>query len=186
LAVPVRVLSGLVTDELVGLRHRDLLLGQAEAAYAWGGAELRAMADAGQVRLAPITETHDPSRLAAIRGMVACNTALQVGLDGSVNVESVGGRVVAGPGGHSDFAEGASRAVDGRSIIALRASHGGRSCIVARPEAVTTSRTDVGYVVTEYGIADLRDADLNERARRLVGIAAPEHRPALREALQRS
>lgn len=179
LILPVRVLTGLATDELAGLQRRGLLIGQAEAAYAWGGPALQTLAAAGHLRLAPVTETHDPSRLAGIAGLVACNTALQVGLDGAVNVEAVGGRVVAGPGGHADFAEAATRAVDGRSVIVCRSTHNGRSSIVAVPDVVTTSRSDVGFVVTEHGIADLRDVDPARRAQRLVAVAAPEHRAAL-------
>jgi acetyl-CoA hydrolase len=103
-----------------------------------------------------------------------------VGLDGAVNVERVGGRVVAGPGGHPDFAAGASRSPGGLSIVALPSTAGGRSTIVAVPEVVSTPRTDVDVVVTEHGVADLRHLDDRERAARLIAVAAPEHRDELR------
>lgn len=185
ISTPVRVLTGLVTDELVRLSAGGLLRGQAEATYLWGGSALRELAASGGVRLRPVEETHDPRRLAATPRFVAINTAVEVGLDGAVNVEKAGGRVVAGPGGHADYCEAASRSEGGVSIVALRASYGGRSSIVARPEVVTTARTDVGLVVTEHGVADLRGADEATRAQRLVEVAAPEHRDALAEAARR-
>jgi acyl-CoA hydrolase len=110
---------------------------------------------------------------------VAINTALQVGLDGSANVEAVGGRTVAGPGGHPDFAAGASRSPGGISIVALPSTSGGRSTIVARPDVVTTPGFDVDVVVTEHGAADLRGCDRRQRAERLVQVADPEHRERL-------
>lgn len=192
LDVRVRVLSGLVTDEVVGLARRGLLDGPAEAAYLWGGDALRRFAADGGVRLRSIAETHDPTRLAAVERYVTLNTALEVGLDGAVNVELAGGgtavraagsgAVVAGPGGHADYCEAATRSAGGLSVVALRATHAGRSSIVARPSVVTTSRADVGVVVTEHGVADLRDVEPAERARRLVAVAAPEHREALAKA----
>src|SRR6202012_3210226 len=123
--------------------------------------------------------THDVTGISAIGRFAAVNPALQVGLDGAVNVEQVGGRVVAGPGGHPDFCAGASRSPGGLSIIALPATAGGRSTIVVRPDVVSTPRCDVDVVVTEHGVADLRHLDDQERAGQLIAIAAPEHRDAL-------
>ena len=129
--------------------------------------------------------THDIVAVSRIPRFVACNTALQVGLDGAVNVERVGGRVVAGIGGHADFSAAASRCVDGLSVIALRSTdRDGRSTIVPRVDVVSTPRCDVDVVVTEHGVADLRDLDDAERAGRMVTIAAPEHRDQLASNLQ--
>ncbi|HET6873460.1 MAG TPA: acetyl-CoA hydrolase/transferase C-terminal domain-containing protein [Acidimicrobiales bacterium] len=177
---PVRVRSGLVTDELVALAGRGLLEGPAEAAYLWGGPDLHSMVGSGDLVLRPVSHTHDLTMISATRAFVAINTALQVGLDGAVNVESVGGRVVTGPGGHPDFAAGASRSPGGLSVVALKSTAGGRSTIVAAPEVVSTPRCDIDVVVTEHGAADLRGASPEERAERLVEIAAPEFREHLR------
>ena len=176
---PVAVRSGLVTDELAGLAGRGLLAGQAVSAYLWGGPQLEALIADLRLRLTPLTETHDLTAVSAIDRFVAVNTALQVGLDGAVNVETAGGRVVAGPGGHPDFATAASRSAGGLSVVALPATAGGRSCIVSRPDVVSTGRCDVDVVVTEHGVADLRHVDTAERAERLIAIAAPEHRARL-------
>ena len=184
LARPVRVRSGLVTEELVALASRGLLTGTAEAAYVWGGEggeALRRMIETGTLKLSGVEHIHDISAISAIDRFVAVNTALEVGLDGAVNVEIAGGRVVAGPGGHPDFAAGASRSRGGLSIVGLPSTAGGRSTIVARPAVVSTPRSDVDVVVTEHGVADLRGCDDRERARRMLAIADPEHADLLRD-----
>lgn len=178
---PVRIWSGLVTDAMAELHDRGLLLAPAVAAYTWGGTPIRRLHAAGMLQLASTTTTHDLSGLATIPRFVACNTALQVGLDGAVNVERVGDRVIAAVGGHSDFCAGASRSPGGISVIALRATTAsGRSTIVDCVDVVSTQRSDVDVVVTEHGIADLRGVSDAERAERLIAIAAPEHRDHLR------
>ena len=183
---PVHVWSGLLTDAVAELAARGLLRSPAVGAYAYGGAPITELCRAGGARLTAISETHDPRCIADTPGFVALNTALQVGLDGSVNVERVRGRLVAGMGGHPDFCAAAARARDGLSIIALRSTHRGRSTIVPQVETVSTPRCDVDVVVTEHGVADLRGLDDTERAHRIVAVAAPEHRAELEHAVQRS
>jgi acyl-CoA hydrolase len=178
---PVRIWSGLCTDAMASLHGRGLLLAPAVAAYTWGGDAIRELAAAGMLELTPSSVTHDLSRLSATPRFVGCNTALQVGLDGSVNVERIGDRVVAAIGGHADFCAGASRSVGGVSIVAVRSTTGrGSSTIVGKVDVVSTPRSDVDVVVTEHGIADLRGVGDTERAQRLIGVAAPAHRDALR------
>lgn len=180
---PVHVLSGLITDAVAELHERGLLLSPAIAAYTWGGAPIVRLAEAGMLRLTSTTETHDLSALSAAPRLVGCNTALQVDLSGAANLERVGGRVVAAVGGHADFAAGASRSVGGFSLVALRSTaRNGASTIVPHVEVVSTARSDVDVVVTEHGVAWVRDTSDDERARRLIAIAAPEHRAALRVA----
>jgi acyl-CoA hydrolase len=179
LSVGVRVRSGLVTDTLVDLERRGLLLDRAEAAYAFGGDDLAALSAAGRLRLIPSDQTHNVDRLAAFEQFTAVNSALEVGLDGSVNVEVLGGRPVAGIGGHGDFCAAATRSDGGLSIIALTATRRGRSTIVPTVEHVSTPAHHVHLVVTEHGVADLRGIDADERRHRLTAIAAPEFRPGL-------
>jgi acyl CoA:acetate/3-ketoacid CoA transferase beta subunit len=178
---PVRLWSGLLTDTAAGMYDRGLLREPVVASYTWGGAPIEALHAAGMLDLVAATVTHDLGRLAAIDRFVACNGALQVGLDGSVNLERVGGRTIAGIGGHADFSAGATRSRGGISVVATRSTTStGVSCIVPQVEVVSTQRSDIGVVVTEHGIADLRGVSDAERARRLIAVAAPEHRPALR------
>lgn len=179
LDVGVRVRSGLVTDTLVDLERRGLLLDTAEAAYAWGGDGLAALSAGGRLKLVPIDLTHDIDRLAAFDQFTAVNSALEVGLDGSVNVEILDGRPVSGIGGHADFCRAAARSAGGLAIVALTSTRRGRSTIVSKVEHVSTPGSDVHVVVTEHGVADLRGVDDAERRRRLVAIASPEFRQTL-------
>ncbi len=179
LQVPVHVHSGSVNDALVRLACRGLLAGRAEAAYAWGTASLAQLSSSGDLRLLPVEATHSAGRLAATPRFVAINTALEVGLDGSVNIERIGGRLVSGIGGHSDFCGGAARSDGGLSIIAVAATRHGASTIVPRPEVVSTPRSDIDIVVTEHGIADLRGLDDEGRRSRLLAVAAPQFRDGL-------
>ncbi len=177
---PVRIWSGLVTEAMAGLHRRGLLKASVTAGYVWGGAAILDIARAGLLELRPVEETHDIGRVGDIDRFVACNTALQVGLDGSVNVERIGHRLVAGIGGHADFSAAAAHSVGGLSVIALRSTtRSGASTIVTEVDVVSTPRCDVDVVVTEHGRADLRGVDDGERARRLAAIAAPPHRSHL-------
>jgi hypothetical protein len=168
---PVHIRSGLLTDAMASLHGRGLLLAPAVAAYTWGGAPIERLAAAGMLRLAPVSLTNDSSAVAAVPRFVACNTAIQVGLDGAVNVERIGDRVITGIGGHSDFCAGASRSVGGLSVIAVRSTAAdGTPTIVEHVDVVSTPRSDVDIVVTEHGIADLRGLTDNQRAERLIAI----------------
>ena len=169
-----------MTDVLVRLHRRGLLLDRPETTYAWGGDDLAALSAAGRLRLAPSDETHDIDRLAAFDEFTAVNSALEVGLDGAVNVEILDGRPVSGIGGHADFCAAAARSAGGLSVVALTATRRGRSAIVPAVEKVSTPAADVHVVVTEHGVADLRGGqDAAERRRRLLAIAAPEFRTRL-------
>jgi acyl-CoA hydrolase len=181
---PVRIWSGLVTESMAGLHQRGLLLEPVVAAYAWGGEPIADLARAGMLRLCSSTVTHDISRLSDMARLIGCNTALQVGLEGAVNVERVGSRVIAAIGGHADFCLGASRSVGGLAVIAVRSTAAdGSSTIVPTVDVVSTARADVQVVVTEHGIADLRGLVDRDRAQRLIAIAAPQHRHHLQRHL---
>ncbi|WP_426408883.1 acetyl-CoA hydrolase/transferase family protein [Bradyrhizobium ganzhouense] len=128
----------------------------------------------------PTSYTHGQGVLARINRLVAINSALQVGLDGSVNSETLNGVAIGAIGGQLDFVRGANASAGGRAIIALPAmASDGTSRIVANVETVTTPRADVDAIVTEWGVAELRGCGLAERARRMIAIAAPGHRDAL-------
>jgi len=131
------------------------------------------------LRLVPSDQSHDVDRLAGCEQFTAVNSALEVGLDGSVNVEVLDGRPVSGIGGHADFCAAAARSAGGLSIVALPATRRGRSTIVPAVEHRSTPGADVHVVVTEHGLADLRGTDGEERRRRLAAVAAPEFRDRL-------
>ena len=123
-----------------------------------------------------ISYTNDPWVVAQNDRMVAINSALQVDLTGQVCADSLGTRPFSGFGGQIDFIRGAARSKGGVPIIALPATARGGSVsrIVPMLEpgaGVVTSRADVHYVVTEYGIAYLHGKTLRERAEALIAIA---------------
>jgi 4-hydroxybutyrate CoA-transferase len=155
------------------------------------------------VELRPSDYTNDPQIIRQFPGMVAINSALEVDLTGQVCAESVGSLLYSGVGGQLDFLTGAARAPRGKPIVALPATVQPRH-VPAQPApgmmeplngritrivpslapgaAVTTTRAHVHYVATEYGVAYLHGADIAERARRLIAIAAPEFREPLERA----
>lgn len=131
----------------------------------------------------PVDRTHAVRNIAAIDSFCAINSAVEVDLFGQVNADTVAGRQVAGVGGLPAFVAGALLSESGRSIIALPSTtEDGRSRIVAQlPQGALAAlpRQAADYVVTEQGIAALRGRSVQERARALIGIAAPQHREAL-------
>lgn len=134
----------------------------------------------------PASYTHAHKVLANINRLVAINSALQVSLDGSVNAETLNGGAVGAIGGQLDFVRGANSSPGGRAIIALPSTvANGASRIVTAVETVTTPRSDVDAIVTEWGVAELRGCSLAERAKRMIAIAAPEHREALSRSAAR-
>lgn len=127
---------------------------------------------------------NDPRVISSNDRMVSVNAALAVDLTGQVASDTLFGKFFSGIGGQVDFVRGAARSRGGRSIIALRstAQRGTASRIRASLEegaAVVTSRGDVRYVVTEYGVADLWGKTVRDRALALIEIAHPTFRPEL-------
>ncbi|MBU0561935.1 MAG: 4-hydroxybutyrate CoA-transferase [Bacteroidetes bacterium] len=138
----------------------------------------------------PIFEFHpqeyinDPFIVAKNNKMVAINSALEIDLTGQVCSDSLGTRLYSGIGGQVDFIRGASHSEGGKPIIALTSSAKGGTITkivpMLKPGAgVVTSRGDVHYVVTEYGIAMLHGKTIQERARELIRIAHPNFRDEL-------
>ncbi len=139
------------------------------------------LADAPQVVFKSADYTHELGVIGQLPNFVSINSAVQVDLLGQVNAEVANGRQISGTGGSVDFMRAAKASPGGRSIIAMTATarRGAASRIVPRVEVVTALRTDVDIVVTEFGAAHLRDAPLDQRAKALAAIAAPQFRDAL-------
>lgn len=142
------------------------------------------------VEIKPVDYTNDPFVVSQIDNIISINSALQVDLMGQGNAEMIGYRQFSGVGGQVDFVRGASRAKGGKAIIAMSstAAHGKISKIVPLLDtgaAVTTSRNDIDYVVTEFGIAALKAKTLKQRAKALINIAHPDFRPGLIEEFEK-
>ena len=142
--------------------------------------------DNPRIRMCGTSYTHDQAVLSRLDRLVTINSALEVDLTGQVNAEQSGSSYVGGVGGQVDFVRAGVRSPGGHAIIALPATAKGGtiSRITARLSGpVTTGRSDVDVIVTEFGAAELRGRTLAERARRLVEIAHPDFQEELeREA----
>jgi acyl-CoA hydrolase len=186
----LRVYSGMISDSIMPLAASGALAQGVEHVYgmALGSHELfRWLDQRPGLRVADVVEAHDVARLSRIERLVGINSGLEVALDGSVNAERIGTRVVSGPGGLPDFSAGSSRSPGGRSIVALPAANmrKGISRIVARlaaHEQPTIPAGVVTHVVTEHGVAEIRGATAAQCAERLIGVADPAYRDALSAA----
>ena len=138
----------------------------------------------------PVIEFHpqeyvnDPFVIAKNKKMIAINSAIEVDLTGQVCSDSMGTRLYSGIGGQVDFIRGAAHSDGGKGIIALPSitKDGNISRIVPKLKSgagVVTSRSDVHYVITEYGVALLFGKSIKERARELIKISHPMFRDEL-------
>jgi acyl-CoA hydrolase len=129
--------------------------------------------------------THDAATLAQLAKLVTVNSAVEVDLSGQVNAEQSGNSYLGGTGGQVDYVRAGMRSRGGHAIIALPATaKGGTISRITSALAgpVTTARSDVDVIVTEYGAAELKGQTLPERARRLIAIAHPDFREELDKA----
>lgn len=177
--------SGVITNQAKTLNR-----GKCVANFLMGTRRLYNFVDHNpDVLVLPVDYVNNPIVIAQNNNLVSINSAVQVDLMGQVCAESVGLKQISGVGGQVDFIRGAALSKGGRAIIAMpaTAAHGTVSRIVPLLDegaAVTTSRNDVDYIVTEYGIAHLKGCSLRERARRLIEIAHPSFRPSLIETFE--
>ncbi len=168
---------------------KTLHKGKVVASFCMGSKQLYEFVDNNPfIEFHPNSYTNDPFVIAQNEKMVSINSALQIDLTGQVCADSLGTYFYSGVGGQVDFVRGAARSKGGKAIIALpsTAQEGTVSRISATlsPGAgVVTSRGDVHYIVTEWGVAYLHGHTVQERALALISIAHPKFRPELiREA----
>ncbi|NJP06700.1 MAG: 4-hydroxybutyrate CoA-transferase, partial [Chloroflexaceae bacterium] len=138
------------------------------------------------IELHPIDYTNDPFIIAKNDKMVAINSAIEVDLTGQVCADSIGHRLYSGVGGQVDYIRGAARSKGGKPIIALPSTAANdtysRLVPTLKPGAgVVTTRNDVHYVVTEYGVAYLHGKTIRQRVQALIDIAHPKFRDELTE-----
>ncbi len=172
--------AGVITNE-----RKTLHPGKIVSGFLFGSKRLYDFVDNNPIiEMHPTDYVNDPFVIAQHDRMVSINSALEVDLTGQVCADSIGPLLYSGVGGQLDFIRGAARAREGKPIIALPATakEGKTSRItpLLTPGAgVTTTRNDVHYVVTEYGVAALHGRTIRQRAQALINIAAPEFREEL-------
>ncbi|MFI1235740.1 acetyl-CoA hydrolase/transferase family protein [Nocardia salmonicida] len=150
------------TERLYSFAHRNALIGMRATSY-----------------------THDAAVLSTLDNLVSLNSALEVDLTGQVNAEQSGSAYLGGTGGQVDFVRAGLRSPGGHAVIALPATAKGGtvSRITAQLSGpVTTARSEVDVIVTEFGAAELAGRSVAERARRLIAIAHPDFRAELDRA----
>ena len=161
--------------------------GKVVATFIMGSHDLYDFVDGNEeIELYPVDYINDPVVIAKNYRMISINSCLEVDLMGQVASETIGMRQYSGIGGQIDFIRGASMGREGKSIIAMRSTAAGGTISRIKPfltpgSAVSTTRNDVNYIVTEYGIAHLKGRTLQHRAEDLIKIAHPDFRPALIE-----
>lgn len=179
----------LVEKGVITNAAKNLHPGKIVAGFLFGTQRLYDFVDDNpMIELHPTDYVNDPFVISQNDRMISINSAIQVDLSGQVCADSIGGSYYSGIGGQLDFFRGAARSKDGKAIVALPSTaKGGISRIVPRLDegaGVVTTRGDVHYVVTEYGVASLHGRSVRERARALVEIAHPDCREQLRYFLK--
>ena len=173
--------KGVVTNA-----RKSINRGKTIAGFAWGDDALyEYITENPMVELRRSAYVNDPFVIAQNDNMVSINTAIQLDLTGQVCSESIGTRQYSGTGGASDFAYGAIHSKGGRGIIAIASTAKGGTVSKIQPflsygSVVSISRNIVDYVITEYGIAKLRNRSIRQRAEALIQIAHPDFREDLR------
>jgi itaconate CoA-transferase len=133
----------------------------------------------------PVAYVNDPHVIAQNDNVVSVNSTIEMDLTGACNSEHVNGHQFTATGGQLDFVRGAYASHGGKSILAFQSTckSGKITKIVPRLSGpVTTPRTDVHYVVTEHGFANMKGLSSTERAQALIGLAAPQFREQLTRA----
>ena len=131
------------------------------------------------IEILPVDYVNDPAVICKNDNMISINAALEVDFFGQVCAESVGTKHMSGSGGQIDYVRGACQSKGGKSFIAFTSTAKGGTISKIKPiltpgAICTTSKNDVDYIVTEYGIAHLRGRSLGERTKQLIAIAHPD------------
>jgi len=177
----------LVEEGIITGAKKTLHPGKVVAGFLFGSQKLyKFIHNNPIIEMHPTDYVNDPFIISQNENMISINSAIEVDLTGQVAADSIGPRFYSGVGGQLDFVRGAARSKGGKPIIALPATakNGQLSRIVPTLKngaGVTTTRNDVHFVVTEYGVAELYGKTIRQRAKALIEIAAPEFRGELEE-----
>jgi len=175
----------LVECGAVNNKRKNHLPGKMVATFALGSSRLYRFMDRNPaLEIHPVNFTNDPALAGLNDKLVAINATLQIDLLGQCGSESLGLAPYSGTGGQSDFVRAANRSRGGKAFIVLPSTAKNHTLsrivpVLAPGTHVSTSKNDINYVVTEYGVAQLRGKSAKQRALELIGIAHPAFRAEL-------
>ena len=165
--------------------RKQIHRGKTVTTFAYGSKRIYDFIDDNPaVEVLPVDYVNDPEVICRNDDMISINAALEVDFFGQVCAESVGTKHMSGSGGQVDYVRGACQSKGGKSFIAFTSTAKGGTISKIKPiltpgAICTTSKNDVDYIVTEYGIAHLRGRSLSDRTRQLIAIAHPDFRDEL-------
>lgn len=188
--------SELMTDSLMHLvkngnvtnQKKTYMKGKSVVSFAFGSKELYEFLDYNEdMYFAPFDVVNKPETIALNDNMVSVNTAMQLDVFGQVAADSIGYHQQSATGGQVDFVRGAQESKGGKSFIAITSSFvdkkGERQSRISTAlppgTCVTTPRSDVQFVVTEYGCVNLKNLDMKDRVRAMISLAHPQFREQL-------
>lgn len=174
-------------------KRKSLHQGKIVGSFVAGTQELFDFVDNNpMIEMHPSEYINDPRIICQHDKIVAINSAIEIDLTGQAVADSIGGQLYSGIGGHADFMRGSAMAKRGKPVLALpstaKTKDGVRSRIVSflqEGAGVVTTRGDIHYVVTEFGVAYLHGKTMRERAMSLISIAHPMFRAELLHAAKR-
>ena len=178
-------IMSLVESGAVNCRRKNYLPGKIVATFALGSKKLYSFMHRNpMLEMHPVNYTNDPFLAGQNDNLVAINATLQIDFLGQCGSESLGSLPYSGTGGQVDFVRAANRSNGGKAFIVLPSTAKDDTISRIVPTLtpgthVTTSKNDINYVVTEFGVAQLRGKSAKERTRALIGIAHPSFRPEL-------
>ena len=177
------------SDSMMYLAKRGAISGKQVAGFAQGSQALYDYISEGHVEFMPLSIINDPVEISKNDNMISINTCIMADLTGQVCSESIGFRQYSGTGGQLDFVRGAAMSKGGKSFLCLSSTrtdkqgkrHSKITVDFPKGAVVTTPRSDVMYIVTEYGIADLYLRSIEDRVHAMISIAHPDFRKELHE-----
>jgi len=184
----------MLTDSLVYLMKEGAISGKKVVSFGAGKKSLYEYVDNNKdIHFAPFKEINDPRVIGENDKMISINSTLMVDLTGQVSSESIGHKQFSCTGGQLDFVRGAGFSKGGKSFLCLNSTLTNKKgelqskIVFTMPDGqiITTPRTDVMYIVTEYGIADMYCKSIPQRIEAMISIAHPDFRDELRaEAIE--
>lgn len=175
----------LIENEVVTNTKKNIHKGKSLATLALGTKRMYEFLDDNVgVEFYPVSYVNDPNTIGAHDNFISINACIEVDLFGQVCSESLGTKLYSGVGGQVDYVRGSAKSIGGKSIIAMYSTAKNHtiskiSPLLTEGSIVTTSRNEVDYIVTEFGVAKLKGKSLSERAKALINIAHPDFREQL-------